>query len=79
MGLCQPCKKIGRVTKFYAVDHIVSRALAKRLGWSEARTESPENCQCICDPCHKTKTEEEQGKKKNPPKQKIGADGWPIE
>jgi len=78
-GLCQPCLKQGRVTRFQAVDHITSRARAKQLGWSKERTESEANCQCICDPCHAVKTEEEQGKKKHAPKPQIGPDGWPIE
>lgn len=77
--LCQPCLKEGRVTIFQAVDHIMSRANAKRLGWSRERTESLENVQCICDPCHLKKTEQEQGKKKHAPKPRIGLDGWPIE
>lgn len=78
-GLCQPCLKKGRVTRFQAVDHIVSKARAKQLGWSMERTESMENCQAICDSCHIAKTEEEQGKTKHAPKPRIGADGWPME
>ena len=77
-GLCQPCLKANRITRFQAVDHITSRARAKQLGWPESRTESVDNCQCICDDCHSKKTEEEQGKTKHAPKPRIGADGWPI-
>lgn len=77
-GLCQPCLRKGIVTKFYAVDHITSRAQAKRLGWSKERTEHPSNCQCICDPCHLQKTEEEQGKTKRAPLPQIGLDGFPV-
>lgn len=77
-GLCQPCARKGLVTRFQAVDHIISRARAKQLGWSEARTENPSNCQAICEKCHSIKTEQEQGKTKHAPKPRIGADGWPI-
>lgn len=77
-GLCQVCLKAGRITKFAAVDHITSKARAAQLGWSKSQTESMGNCQCICKPCHDAKTEEEQGKKKNAPRPKIGLDGWPV-
>lgn len=77
-GLCQMCLKEGRVTLGKDVDHIVSRAKAKQLGWSTERTESLANVQYICRAHHLKKTEEEQGKKKNPPRPKIGPDGWPI-
>lgn len=79
MGLCQPCLKQGRTTKYHAVDHIVSKEIAKARGWSKERTEHPDNLQCICKPCHLVKTEEEQGKTKRPQPKRIGVDGFPIE
>ena len=45
-----------RITLAVAVDHIVSRADAKRQGWSEAQTEADENLQAICKCCHDAKT-----------------------
>lgn len=58
-GLCQPCAKRQHVTAAYAVDHIVSRAEARSLGWTKAQTEDDANLQAICDPCHRTKTSSE--------------------
>ena len=77
-GLCQPCRREKRVTLGRAVDHIVSKAKAKQLGWSQARIDHPDNLQTICDPCHAEKTEAEQGKTKRPAPRKIGLDGFPI-
>ena len=50
-GLCQPCRQAGRITSFDEVDHIVPKA--------EGGTNSHDNLQCICDHCHKTKTQQE--------------------
>lgn len=77
-GLCQMCLKEGRTTPGKDVDHIVSRAKAKQLGWSKERTESLSNTQFLCRNHHLAKTEEEQGKTKHAPKPTIGEDGWPI-
>lgn len=75
-GLCQPCRRRGLVTIATAVDHIISKAKAKTLRWSQARTDAESNLQAICQPCHDAKTEEEQGKVKRL-KTVPGADGWP--
>jgi 5-methylcytosine-specific restriction protein A len=75
-GMCQPCKAAGRVTLATQVDHIISKAKAATLGWSQAQIDAPTNLQAICVPCHKLKTKIEQG---FVPKVEIGADGWPVE
>lgn len=78
-GLCQVCLKAGRygvIAK--AVDHIISKAKAKTLRWTDVQTEHPSNLQAICDPCHAAKTEEEQGKRKRA-KMVPGPDGWPVQ
>jgi 5-methylcytosine-specific restriction protein A len=78
-GLCQcgHCKAEHRTTIATEVDHIVSRAEAKRRGWSKAQTEDPTNLQAINTDCHKRKTQEETGGKfKRRPR--IGIDGFPI-
>lgn len=77
-GLCQVCKKKGFVTHATAVDHIISKAKAATLRWSQERIDAESNLQAICKPCHDLKTVEEHGKKKRP-QVTIGADGWPIE
>jgi 5-methylcytosine-specific restriction endonuclease McrA len=61
------------------VDHITSRAKAKVLRWSKAKTEALTNLQYLCRPCHKRKTAEETGKVYREPRPAIGLDGWPIE
>lgn len=48
------------------------------MGWSEERTEHPDNLQLLCVPCHKAKTARETGKTYIP-KQTIGPDGFPID
>lgn len=79
-GLCQPCRKAGTLGVLaHAVDHITSKAKAKKLGWDRKRTDHPSNLQAICEPCHKRKTAEEDGKAFTPKKLvKPGADGWPV-
>ena len=78
-GQCQVCRKAGRLGVISnIVDHIISKANAKRAGWSETRTEHPDNLQVICEPCHLVKSENEQGKKKQPAIS-FGDDGWPIQ
>lgn len=66
-GLCQPCLRgesfdppgerlPSRTSLARAVDHIVSKAEAKRRGWSREQTDDPANLQAICTACHKAKT-----------------------
>jgi 5-methylcytosine-specific restriction protein A len=74
---CTHCKADGRTTLATEVDHIVSRARAKALGWTNERAEHPNNLQAINSDCHVRKTQEEQGKTVKP-KRYIGADGFPI-
>lgn len=77
MGLCQPCKAEGRVTAFHAVDHIVSKAKAGQMGWTQKQIDDPLNLQCICGPCHDEKSARETGRTYRP-KVQIGLDGWPV-
>lgn len=78
-GLCQMCLQKGRVTKGRDVDHKIPKAEAARRGWTRAQMDHPDQLWLLCVPCHLEKTEAEQGKKKNPPRPKIGPDGWPVE
>lgn len=77
-GLCQPCRRAGRARPATQVDHIVSKAKAKTMRWSEARVNAETNLQAICKSCHDEKTLAETGRKSQP-KVAIGLDGWPIE
>lgn len=77
-GLCQPCRKKGLVSIATAVDHIVSKAKAATLRWSQENIDAEANLQAICKPCHDVKTEEEQGKKKHR-QVTTGSDGWPVD
>lgn len=76
-GICQPCFKQGHTHIGNEVDHIISKAEGKRLGWSHARIESDDNLQTICKDAHKEKTMQEQGKTLKV-KQMIGVDGFPV-
>jgi 5-methylcytosine-specific restriction protein A len=71
--LCQPCKKVGRITEAKQVDHIINKAECKKRGLN---TDFLDNLQSICVDCHKLKTQKESGKF-GEPKPVIGADGWP--
>lgn len=51
LGLCQPCRKLGRVTPMTEVDHVTPKA--------QGGTEDDGNLQAICSDCHKTKTQAE--------------------
>lgn len=75
--ICQPCYKKGTPHEGREVDHIISKAKAKRLGWTKAQMDDPSNLQCIAHECHKVKTKEEEGKTS---KQKVkpNSDGWPV-
>lgn len=55
-GLCQPCRRRGVATPgCRTVDHIVPKA--------RGGTDAIGNCQCICEDCHKAKTQaESQGR-----------------
>lgn len=77
-GLCQVCFRKGQITLAKEVDHITSKAEAKRLRWSQAKVDHPSNLQAICQPHHLQKTAEENGQTYRP-KVEIGEDGWPIE
>lgn len=76
--LCVHCAREGRTTIYHSVDHIVPKAKAKKMGWSEERQNHISNLQCLCEPCHKKKTKEENGATYKP-KLTYGLDGWPIE
>ncbi len=76
-GICQPCLKDGYLHPGTEVDHIVSRAEGKRLGWAQSLVERDANLQTINTECHKAKTAAEQGRTLKP-KVIIGEDGWPV-
>lgn len=78
-GMCEECARQGRVAQGKAVDHIVSKAKAKAMRWTQARTDHPNNLQYLCQPCHDRKTAEENGRTYREPKPATGLDGWPIE
>ena len=78
MGLCQCCRRGGRVAIGKEVDHIVPKAEATRLGWTRKQTDAETNLELLCTPCHKAKTARDNGKVYRPTVA-YGADGWPIE
>jgi 5-methylcytosine-specific restriction protein A len=59
---CGLCQIKGPACRFIAteVDHKVSKANARALGWSRDRTEGDGNLQAACGPCHKDKTVSEK-------------------
>jgi len=65
-GICQPCKKLGRIHIGTHVDHIVSKAKAQAMRWTKAQIDADSNLQCINAECHKAKTAEETGRKLKP-------------
>jgi 5-methylcytosine-specific restriction enzyme A len=67
LHLCQPCRRIGRVTPATQVDHIKPKA--------KGGTDDSDNLQAICEPCHTAKTEADKGR---PMPRRVGLDGYPI-
>jgi len=74
---CRGGKDGGRLTEANEVNHKVSKAEAKRLGWTQAQVDHPSNLHAINRECHKRVTAEQQGKVLLP-KVRVGLDGWPI-
>lgn len=61
-GLCQPHLKQGHTAIGTQVDHKVSKAEARSLGWKHEQIEDDSNLQTICDECHREKTARESRK-----------------
>lgn len=78
-GMCEQCAKEGRVAQGKDVDHVVSKAKAKVLGWSRAKTDHPRNLQYLCRLCHDKKSAAETGRVYREPRPTFGEDGYPIE
>jgi len=56
-GLCQNCRRSGKLTAGNIVDHIVSKEVWKRA--HDGRLDGcddPSNLETTCGPCHKAKT-----------------------
>lgn len=66
--LCAECERHGRLRAAVELDHIVAL--------DNGGTDDPSNKQGLCAPCHKAKTAIDMGYK---PKERIGADGFPID
>lgn len=72
---CDECKRTGALKPANEVNHIVSKAEAKRLGWTRQQTDAESNLHAINADCHKRVTLEQRGYR---PRQAIGPDGWPT-
>jgi 5-methylcytosine-specific restriction protein A len=66
--LCRRCAEAGRVTAATVPDHIIALV--------NGGTDDDGNIQCLCEPCHRTKTAEDLGRRA---RVAIGPDGWPEE
>lgn len=76
---CEDCRTNGRIKVATEVDHIVSRAKAKMLGWTDVQVDDMSNLQSINSECHKKKTQEEVGNRIDERRTAIvGADGWRV-
>lgn len=75
---CRHCRNDKVHRPATEVDHVVSKANARRMGWSEERIEADSNLQAINADCHKRKNVEDLGKDFKA-RRKIGLDGFPIE
>jgi 5-methylcytosine-specific restriction enzyme A len=77
---CDQCKggaPDGRVTLANEVNHIMPKAQAKRLGWTQKQIDHPSNLQSVNEDCHKRITVQQQGKTLRA-KVRVGLDGWPT-
>jgi len=77
-GLCQACLAKGRVTIGREVDHRVPKAECERRGWTQEQTDAESNLWLLCTPCHKAKTDRDNGRAHRP-KVEYGLDGWPLD
>lgn len=77
-GMCEECARQGRVAMGRDVDHKVSKAKARQMGWSDAQIDDDANLQYLCTTCHDEKTTRETGRIYRP-KIVYGEDGWPVE
>ena len=77
MGLCQCDECAKRLVPLPAdqVNHKVSKAEARRLGWTEEQIDDPSNLEAVHHDCHERITTLQKGHK---PKPRVGVDGWPI-
>lgn len=66
--LCRDCKAKGRITAATVPDHIIPLA--------KGGTDTDDNIRCLCTDCHRTRTAEQFGHRKQ--HQVIGTDGWPA-
>lgn len=76
-GLCQPCLRATpeRIHGGTHVDHIISKAKAKRMKWTDEQIDAESNLQCINAECHKAKSAAEEGRMV---RAETGVDGWLI-
>jgi len=76
MGLCQCDECAKRLVPLPAneVDHIVPKAKARRLGWTEEQIDAESNLRAVNGDCHKRITAQQKGHR---PRPRIGVDGWP--
>ena len=58
------------------VDHIVSKAEAQKLGWTQEQIDDPSNLRAVNRDCHKKISLIQKGAK---PRPQIGKDGWPVQ
>lgn len=75
---CVYCKQSGSPRLASEVDHVVSKAKAIMLGWSQSSIDALSNLQAINKDCHERKTREEKGHTYYGPRPTIGADGYPV-
>ncbi len=74
---CERCKAEGRVMLATHVDHVVSKAKAKMMGWTQEQIDDPSNLRAISARCHKRKSMEERGYDYKE-RSEIGEDGYPV-
>lgn len=58
---CRRCKAQGRTSLAEEVDHIIPKAKALALGWTQQQIDAPSNLQAISRACHLLKSKEERG------------------
>ena len=61
-GLCQRCLRANRVQAGNECHHRTAKAECKRLGWTQAQTDSMDNLETLCHDCHEEADAQAQGK-----------------
>lgn len=72
---CAECATLQVPKLANEVNHKVSKADAKRMGWTQDQIDATSNLEAVNAECHERITQKQKG---NRTRAEIGLDGWPM-